>query len=445
MTTQIESGPGPRVTIAAILASAFLLGAGTTLQSTIVAYRAGILGFSEPIIGIIMSSFFIGFIAGPSAVVFFIRRVGYIRTFSAFATLASTTSLFHLLIQAAPAWIVLRMLHGLCVSGMLVIVESWLNISTSSYNRGRVLGLYSLIFLAAMGAAQPLIGLLSPGSFEIFVLTSILISVSLIPLAITQVGGTPIITHTRIRLIQTLRRAPLAAFGVIVAGVSSETMWALAPLYGQRTGLSAGETGTLLLFVSLGALASQWPLGAVSDTYSRRGTIFASSIISTLSAAAIAVLSPAGIPLFLLAFLYGSFCMPLYSLAIALFNDQLSSEEMVEAAGALIVFYGLGSMGGPYGASLVMGQIGSRGLFIFIGVILAVYSAVTFVQLSGARRISPAQDQETGGKEHYHPYPRTTFAAFSLIKRAVKKGRRPAAAALRTSKRQPLIKRRKKQ
>lgn len=45
MSSIAEENFNPRITIAAILSSVFLLGAGTTLQSTIVAYRAGILGF----------------------------------------------------------------------------------------------------------------------------------------------------------------------------------------------------------------------------------------------------------------------------------------------------------------------------------------------------------------------------------------------------------------
>ena len=141
MKPQILEHEHPRTTITAILSAVFLLGSGAALQGTAVALRGGIEGFSDQMIGVIISSYFVGFIIGSLLVVHFIRFVGYVRTFAAFASLASTTALAHLIVINPIAWIVFRSLHGLFIAGMLVIVESWLNSSTSTYNRGRILSL----------------------------------------------------------------------------------------------------------------------------------------------------------------------------------------------------------------------------------------------------------------------------------------------------------------
>ncbi len=410
MKPQMQEHEHPRTTIAAIMSAVFLLGSGAALQGTAVALRGGIEGFSNPIIGVIISSYFVGFILGSLIVVNFIRFVGYVRTFAAFASLASTTALAHLIIINPFAWILFRSLHGLFIAGMLVIVESWLNSSTSTYNRGRILGLYSLVYLAAMGAGQPLIAVLPPAGFELFAVTSILVSLSLVPLALAQVSGVPQVDRTPIRPIKTFSKSPMAGFGVILSGMSAEAMWGLAPLFGQNSGFSEAGIGYLMLSLSLGAIASQWPLGWISDRSDRRITILVGAGISAAAAGGIVLVGAVGMPLYALTFLFGAFCMPLYSLSIALLNDQLTQGEMVQAASALVVFYGLGSAAGPYGGSVFMGLLGPNGLFLFIGVVQAA-----FVLLSLSRLLLtpflPRRHQE-----HYHPYPRTTFAAFFLLR-----------------------------
>jgi MFS family permease len=110
--------------------------------------------------------------------------------------------------------------------------------------------------------------------------------------------------------------------------------------------------------------------------------------------------------------------MPLYSLSLAMVNDQLTPGEMVQAASALIVFYGVGSALGPYTASLAMSRLGPRGLFGFIGVILASYTLFDLVRLQIAPRLQARH------REGYRAYPRTTFAAFSLLKRAGRRAQR---------------------
>lgn len=58
-----------------------------------------------------------------------------------------------------------------------------------------------------------------PASFEIFGLTTILISFCLIPITIMQVTGEPSADREPPRLVRTFMKTPLAGSGVIVAGI----------------------------------------------------------------------------------------------------------------------------------------------------------------------------------------------------------------------------------
>ncbi|HDQ13594.1 MAG TPA: MFS transporter, partial [Sediminispirochaeta sp.] len=102
---------------------------------------------------------------------------------------------------------------------------------------------------------------------------------------------------------------------------------------------------------------------------------------------------------------------PLYSLSIALINDQLNPNEMVHAAGALVVLYGIGSSIGPYSAGWIMSWIGPKGLFLFIATVLALFAIISISRII----LIPMIPQKY--HESYHPYPRTTFAAFKLVRK----------------------------
>jgi len=417
----------PAVTIVAILAAVFLLGMGNALQATALALRGGLAGFSNQVIGLVMSAYFIGFAVGSLFSVRIIRQVGYVRTFAAFASLSSITALSHILIINPVAWIVLRAFHGLCLASMLVVVESWLNASTASYNRGRVLSVYSLVYLASMGAGQPLIAVFSPATFEIFAVTSILISACLVPITLAPVTGTPVVDRSEPHLWKTFLRSPLGGIGIVISGISAEAIWGLAPRFGQQMGFSEARIGTLMLTVSLGALAVQFPLGWLSDRWDRRVAILLAAGIGSAAAGLMAFLHGSGFLFFMLAFLFGAFCMPLYSLCMALINDELTPGQMVQAASALVIYYGVGSATGPYVASIFMSAVGPSGLFLFVSAVLMLFV------IGASVRVRARPRPEAAHAEHYHPYPRTTFAAFELVRNVT---RRRRGAAMRKKNRE---------
>ncbi len=406
-----------RGTIGAIMSSVVLLGASSALQSTVVALRAGILGFSDTSIGLIVSAYFVGFVIGSFVVVRLVRSVGYVRSFAALAALAAATVLAHTLIARPWIWGIFRALHGLALAGALVVVESWLNACSTTYNRGRILSIYSLVYLASMGAGQPLLGVFSPREFQIFAVVSMLMALSLVPISLVQVTGTPQADRAPVRPAKTFRRSPLAAIGVFMSGVTAEALWGLAPRYAQQIDLGEAAIGTFMLAVSLGALTLQWPLGWLSDRYDRRFAILGAAGAAALAALLFALI-PTGPQVFVLAFLLGAFVMPLYSLCIALVNDELTPGEMVGAASALVLFYGIGSAVGPALASLAMSALGPSGLYAFLAVATGAFFVFSLIRL----QIVPRLPRRHG--ERYHWYPRTTFAAFALLRRGA--GRRAA-------------------
>ena len=413
---QSDSGH-PRTTIVAIMISIFLMGSGMGLQGSAVALRAGLEGFSDPVVGLIMSANYIGLILGSMIAPIIIRNVGYVRTFAASASLGAGSAISHLLWIEVLPWLIFRTATGFSLALMFVVAESWLNASSTSYNRGRLLSVYSIVYIVSMGAGQPVMAFFSPASFEIFGFTTLLISFCLIPITIMRVTGEPTVDREPPRLVQTFMKTPLAGSGVIVAGIMAGATWSLTPLYGQQVGMDGGAIGSLMLLVSLGSMAFQLPLGWLSDKKSRRFAILWSIGGAAFVAALIALFRPGGGMLYMLIFLYGGFGMPLYSLSLAFANDQFEPREMVRAAGAIVIYYGIGNAAGPVLGGQFMRWAGPEGLFLSMTLVLSLFIAFVFVRMT----LRPAVPRRKTG---YRLYPRTTASAFQLL-RKVRVRRRP--------------------
>ena len=91
-----------------LLVAAALLLSANGMQNTILALRAIENDFSDFIIGLLYSAYFLGFVGGCQYGQQFIGSVGHVRSFTAFASIASAATLAYSLIDYAGLWLVLR-------------------------------------------------------------------------------------------------------------------------------------------------------------------------------------------------------------------------------------------------------------------------------------------------------------------------------------------------
>ncbi len=372
---------------------AFIM-AGNGLQSSLLGVRAGIEGFATTVTGIVMSGYFVGFLAGSLLVPHMVRRVGHVRVFAALAAIASTTALVHALLLDPWSWFVMRLLTGFALAGIYIVVESWLNHESDNTNRGRVLGFYMVVLLGSLMLGQILLNLADPAGTELFILASVLISVAVIPILLT-VSPTPAFdTPKPVSLLELYRLSPLGVVGSFGTGLAHGALYGMAAVYASAQGLSVFEVSLFVGAIFLGAVAMQWPISRISDRFDRRRIL----TIVTLLAGIMAFAGPLAqnvstLVVIACAGLIGGFSMPLYSLCIAHTNDYLEHDQMVAASGTLYLAVGGGAALGPWGASMVMEWLGPVGFFFFVG---AVHGAIgLFAVYRMARR--PAVPLEAQG------------------------------------------------
>ncbi|MCG8559195.1 MAG: MFS transporter [Hyphomicrobiales bacterium] len=405
------------------LAAGILL-AGNGIQGTLITLRASQEGFEPTMIGLIGAGYFAGFAASCLTTPRLIRKVGHIRVFAALAAVAAAGTLSLLLWIEPLVWLVVRFTTGFCFAGLFTVMESWLNASSENADRGRVFSIYRFVDLTAVAGTQFLLPVFGAGGFELFALTAILFSISLVPVSLSDRSSPKLPEAFTFDLGQVWRISPLACTGCLALGLTNSAFRLIGPLYGELMGLGIAGVALFVSASIVGGAALQLPLGYLSDRFDRRWVILATT---AGAAAAGLLLSGAGRDapwlIYTGAFLFGAFALPLYSLSVAQANDHAEPGQYVLLAAGLIFFYAIGASCGPLVASIVIERFGPPAFFVYtsaVHAVLIVAALLRIVQRPAVPRPMRAR---------FHALMRTSPV---LVRQALKSGtltRRPASAA----------------
>lgn len=357
------------ISITTLLFGIGLMLAGNGLIGTLLGVRGGLEGFSSSVIGLIMAGYFCGFVAGTFIVPRLIRGVGYVRTFSALASICSVTVLLHGLYPNPIVWFVVRAAAGICVVGIYIVIESWLNEQTSNEQRGHIFSAYMTTTLVGLGIGQLLLQAGDISTLQLFALGSVLMSLGLVPVAFTPVKEPPLVEAHRLGLRRLYQASPLGVIGALFAGVGTGAFWGLAPVMAAGIGLEPAGISAFMALSILGGALVMWPIGHLSDRLDRRKVLAWVCLVTGVAALGALWLISWDTRLILVAgFLYGASGFSMYSLSAAHTNDHIETEHMLEATSSLQLLYGSGAIVGPLTAGFLMQWIGPTVLLAFMGV-----------------------------------------------------------------------------
>ena len=376
-----------------LLVTAGILIGGNGLQATFISLRALQEGFSPSVIGFVGTGYYLGFAIGCVYVTRIIRAIGHIRTFSALAAIASAASLAMVLLISPWFWFVTRVLQGLCFAGLFAVVESWLNARVTNDTRARTLSIYRFVDLGSVTLAQYLIPTVGIDGVPLFAIISMALSMSLVPISLTDRSspGTPEDIRFDIRTLWKV--SPLATVGCVVVGLTNSVFRSLGPVYAEGIGLSVTEIATFMSVGIFAGIVLQYPLGSYSDRLDRRLILLVSSLGSLAACLFLAFvaggnewLNFAGI------FVFGAFCMPLYSLCSAHANDHAAPGQHALVSAGTLFFWSVGAVVGPLFASFMLDLFGPQSLFSYMAAVLFLFMLYTLQRMT-VREGVPSQDR----------------------------------------------------
>ena len=125
------------------------------LQGSLIGVRSIIEGFSFISAGLVVAGYYVGYLSGSIIIPVFLKRVGHIRVFAALASLASIAILLHSIFLDPYSWFLIRILTGISLSGIFIIMESWLNDKSTNQTRGQLLSIYMLSLIHISEPTRP--------------------------------------------------------------------------------------------------------------------------------------------------------------------------------------------------------------------------------------------------------------------------------------------------
>ncbi|ATJ82545.1 MFS transporter [Halomonas beimenensis] len=360
----------------ALLLGVGLLMLGNGLQGSLLGIRAAEEAFGNTVTGLVMSAYFVGFLAGSTLAPRKLRRVGHIRVFAALASITSVAILVHVLFIDPWVWAAMRLVTGFAYAGLYVVTESWLNGHAGNHLRGRLLAFYMVISYLGMGGGQLLLNVADPSGVVLFLIVSILMSLALVPILLSYTPQPDSSQPEAMSLRRLYRLSPLGTLGCLLTGIANGSVFGMGAVFATGSGLTVDRVAAFMGAFILGGALLQWPLGKLSDKTDRQGVIVVVAALAT-------VLSLAGLwlgqgdarALTLLGVLLGGTTLTLYSLLLACANDVLTPQQTVAASSSLVLALGIGAILGPLTTGLLMDVLGPDGFLWDLALIHAALVA----------------------------------------------------------------------
>ena len=383
----------PLLAAGAILFSVALLIMGNGLQVMLLPIRGGIEGFSSFEVGMLGSGYFFGFVLGCAFSPLLIIRAGHIRTFAALVAIASAAALGYPVAVDPIVWVLLRMITGFCLSGLYLVVESWLNDQATNETRGTLISTYVTVNFTVITLGQMMVTLFKPDSFVLFSIASVLVSLAAVPIVMTRSTQPPPITIVRFRPKRMFRLSPTGTVSIFLIGVATGSFWSLGPTYANAASGSITDAALFMSAAVLGGALLQWPAGKISDHVDRRLVMIGLALAVLMVGVVILVVPHVTWLWLVLGLAFGAGLLPAYAIAASHVFDFADRSDYVEISAGLLLLNGLGSTVGPLLTSLAIELFGPSGMFITNGVVMMVLIGFVAVRLS-RREGLPEEEKE---------------------------------------------------
>jgi len=364
----------------ALFTGYFILMIAHGFQGNLLGVRSVMEDFNFLATGTIMSGYFVGYFIGANSVPKLVGKVGHIRVFAAFASMASLSILIHAVFVNPIVWTCARFITGFSIVSIFIVMESWLNDRANNRTRGQLLSIYMFITLIGISIGTLLLNFSSPEKYEPFILVSLMLSLALIPILLTKRKAPKFKKLGYIDIKGLYKTSPLATLSMFCTGVIHSALFSLGAVYAASMNFSIFEISLLLFLVTIFGGVFQWPIGYYSDKSDRRVIIifctFLSAIFCLLAIFAsgtslqnMYLATSVGIDkimFFIYVSIYAGMAIPLFTLNLAYINDYIPKEKFVAAGGGMQIIFGIGAMSGPFLCSLLMNKFGSNGFFVHL-------------------------------------------------------------------------------
>ncbi len=386
--------PPPAVAVASVILSMALIAVGNGLMFAYIPIRLNAEGFAPTWAGGILTGLSAGGIAGCLFTGAIVRRIGHAR---AYMVLSALIVLSTAGVAATPdplLWIAARALYGFGICAMFIVAQSWLNDVVGNAIRGRVMAVFYVSYVGAMGLGSLLMAVLDIDSVQAPLVGIAFTALSMLPVGMTRLAQPPPPEAASVALRRAWKISPVGITGMFAVGGLSMMIAGFAPIHATDKGFSQQEVATLMFAMPLGTLLFQIPLGWISDRTDRRYVLIAASALVTLAGIAAARFDASGLTVILLIYIVWSGCAEsIYSLSSAHANARASKADLVGLASSMLFAWSISGFLIPALGTTLTALYGTQS-FIYVAIAIALaYGLFVLWRVATAR---PVPSEETG-------------------------------------------------
>jgi MFS family permease len=361
--------------VTSIILSMALMAVGNGLLFAYIPVKLAFEGFEPWVAGTILTAMAAGGMGGCLFTGRLVRRVGHARVF---ASLAATVNLSVLMIALGTEptlWVASRVLYGFAMSGLFIVAQSWLNDACENDWRGKLIAVFSMTYVFAIGAGGFLLKYVSLQSLQAPLLGIFFVTVAILPVGLTRLRTPPPPEAVSVAIGAVWRISPVGLVGLFAVGGLTMLVQGFAPIYAAAENYSKDDIALLMFLMQFGMIGVQYPLGAFSDRTDRRYVLIVASLIVIASAATATQMAGTTLLWLVLVFaIWQGATESIFSVANAHANDRADPRYYVSLSSTLLVAWSVSGFVLP-GLATALTQVAGPKAFMFVAMgVAALYA-----------------------------------------------------------------------
>ena len=324
-----------------------------------------------------------------------LRRFGYKPLLLVGGGLVIVSLLLFPLWKSVFFWFVLRILIGVGDQALHFSTQTWITSFSPQHRLGRNIAIYGMSFSIGFGSGPLFVPLIEVFEALPFIISGLLCLVAW-SLVFFLDNDFPEVSVGAMASKGTLGRFKAALVIAWVAflpplgyGFLEASIHAIYPVYALRQSIEVGMVSIMLAAFSVGAIATQLPLGALSDRIGRKNVLLfglmggaltfgAASFFETQAWLTVAFFAAAGMCV-------GS----MFSLGISFMADLLPKELLPTGNLLCGIAFSIGSLSGPFLGGLFIEHAGGLSFLLLISVMLLLLFLLILIR--GGRQSEQAK------------------------------------------------------
>jgi MFS family permease len=366
------AAPSSPFAVTSIVLSMCMIAIGNGLLFAYIPVKLAAVGFQPWVAGAMLTAMSAGGIAGCLMTGRMVRAVGHARVFASLASLLAFSVMLIALGTDVSLWLVSRIVYGVSATGLFIVSQSWLNDAVGNALRGRVIAVFYMSYVLGLGLGSHLLTYISLDGVRAPLLTIAFITLAILPVGLTRLPPPPPPEEISIAFRSVWRISPVALIALSCVGGLTLLVQGFAPIYASAAGYAKDDVAALLLFMQLGMIVIQLPLGWLSDQIDRRWVLILATIILIAGAAAATRANGADLIWLIAIFaLWAGATETLYSVATAHANDRADPQYYVSLYATLLIAWSVSGFLLPGLATALTPVLGPQA-FMFVTIVVAI-------------------------------------------------------------------------